>query len=209
MQTSLVLGFAAIAATLIIVPGPDWAYVLAAGARDHIVGPVVGGIVAGYAVITAIVVVGVGPLVAGFPLALTALTVAGAAYLTYLGLRTLRSSGHMPEIGSSEPMASSAVRYFARGMGVSGLNPKGLLIFLSILPQFTRTTDPWPVPAQLALLGGIFMLITAVFYLGLGLMADRVLGARPHVAVVTTKVAGAAMILVGLALLAERIVPIG
>jgi threonine/homoserine/homoserine lactone efflux protein len=62
------------------------------------------------------------------------------------------------------------------------------------------------MPVQFAALGGIFILITALFYLPLGYAADRVLGARPRVAHITTKIAGIAMIVVGTALLAERIV---
>ena len=45
-------------------------------------------------------------------------------------------------------------------------------------------------------------------YLPLGFAADWVLGARPRVAQITTKVAGAAMILVGLALLVERAIEV-
>ena len=41
MALSALLGFAVVAFTLIVVPGPDWAYVLAAGTRDHVVVPVV------------------------------------------------------------------------------------------------------------------------------------------------------------------------
>ncbi len=90
------LSFAAIAAALIAIPGPDWAYVLGAGARDHVVGPAAAGVVAGYALITAVVVVGVGPLVATVPPALFVLTVAGSTYLIYLGVRTLRSPATAP-----------------------------------------------------------------------------------------------------------------
>ena len=42
MEPSAVLGFAVVAFALIAVPGPDWAFVLAAGARDHVVLPAVG-----------------------------------------------------------------------------------------------------------------------------------------------------------------------
>jgi threonine/homoserine/homoserine lactone efflux protein len=203
MELSAVLGFAALAFTLIAVPGPDWAYVLAAGSRDHVVTPVVGGILIGYALITAMVVAGVGPLMAAVPMALVALTLAGAGYLTYLGARTLRSPGHV-EAGSTAAPASSPLRYLARGIGVSALNPKGLLIFLSILPQFTRKSG-WPLPLQLATLGGVFIAICALFYLPLGHAANRVLGARPSIVNVVTKVAGASMILVGVALLIERV----
>lgn len=209
MELTAVLGFAAIALTLIVVPGPDWAYILAAGTRDHVVLPAVGGIVTGYLLITAVVVVGAGPLIAGVPFALSALTLAGACYLAYLGVRTLRSTGAVPHGGSvqaatSAPLAGSPLQYLVRGIGVSALNPKGLLIFLSILPQFTRTGG-WPLPVQLAVLGAVFTALTGAFYLPLGYASDRVLGARPGVARVTTRVAGVAMILVGIALLAERL----
>ncbi len=204
MEPAAVLGFAAIAATLIAVPGPDWAYVLAAGARDHVVLPAVAGIVAGYALITTIIVIGVGPLVAAVPFALLALTVAGSAYLIYLGIRTLASSRKAHATAETGTLAASTRGYVLRGIGVSGLNPKGILIFLSILPQFTQHAGGWPLPAQFAFLGIVYMLITAAFYVPLGYAADRVLGARPRVAKITTLIAGIAMILVGIALLAER-----
>jgi threonine/homoserine/homoserine lactone efflux protein len=136
------------------------------------------------------------------------MTVAGAAYLTYLGVRTLRGTGRVPHGEPTAALASSPSGYLARGIGVSALNPKGLLLFLSILPQFARQSGGWPLPAQLALLGGIFVLIAAVFYLALGHTADRILGARPSIAQVTTRVAGVAMVLVGIGLLGERVIQV-
>jgi threonine/homoserine/homoserine lactone efflux protein len=206
MELSAVLGFAFIAFALIAVPGPDWAFVLAAGSRDQVVVPVVSGILLGYALITLVVVAGVAPLVASAPLALAVLTVAGAGYLIYLGIRVLRSSGTLDHAGTPSSPAMSGRRFLVRGIGVSALNPKGLLIFLSILPQFARPAASWPLPAQLAALGGVYILICAAVYLPLGATAARVLGARPGVARATTRVAGAAMVLVGVALLAERVV---
>ncbi|HMK97750.1 MAG TPA: LysE family translocator [Acidimicrobiales bacterium] len=207
MALTTLLGFAAIAFTLIVVPGPDWAYVLAASARDHVVIPVVAGIAAGYTLVTLVVVAGVGTLVANVSFALTALTIAGASYLAYLGTRTLRSSTHTaPSAKSSAPLASTPLRYLTRGIGVSALNPKGLLVFLSILPQFASATAAWPLPAQLGVLGAVFILIAAAVYLAVGYTANRVFNARPSIARATNKVAGVAMIVVGVALLAERIV---
>ncbi|WP_181012383.1 MULTISPECIES: LysE family translocator [unclassified Streptomyces] len=205
MELSAVFGFAAVALAMIVVPGPDWAYVLAAGTRNHVVWPVVSGIAIGYALITAVVALGVGPLIATRPLALTALTAAGALYLMYLGIRVLRSR---PEpLQATEAAAASSLHFLARGVGVSALNPKGLLIFLSILPQFAHPTVTWPLPLQLTALGGVFILICAAVYFPLGHVADRVLGARPRIAQITTRVAGAAMIIVGTILLAERLIP--
>lgn len=204
METSAALGFALVAFTLIAVPGPDWACVLAAGARDRVVAPVVVGLLLGYAAITVVVAVGVGQLVTAIPAAMIGLTVAGAAYLIYLGIRTLQSPAHL--YADDTASSTSTWHYVVRGAGVSALNPKGLLIFLSILPQFAHQGGSWPLSVQLLALGGIFIAICAAFYLPLGHAASTVVRARPRVAQVTTKIAGLAMIGVGLALLAERIV---
>lgn len=208
MELGLILGFAAIAFTLIAVPGPDWAYILAAGARDRVVLPAVGGLMLGYTLITAVIAVGVGPVAANVPFILVALTIVGAGYLVYLGVKTLRSTARIESDGAQKTLARGPFGYVARGVAVSGLNPKGLLLFLSILPQFARANQPWPLPVQLAVLGMVFVLICGVFYLVLGFAANRVLGSRPRVAQITTRVAGIAMILVGLALLGERAVEI-
>ncbi len=204
MELTAVLGFALVAVTLIVVPGPDWAYILAAGARDHVVAPAVGGLMLGYAAITVLVAFGVGSLVAASPYALLVLTVCGAAYLIHLGVRVLRGPAPIESARREGTGNRSAGHYLMRGAGVSALNPKGLLIFLAILPQFTRPTASWPVPVQLLTLGAVFTIACGVFYLLLGHTADRVLAARPGAAKLTTKVAGAAMVIVGLALLVEQ-----
>ena len=205
MALSAVLGFALIAVTLIVVPGPDWAFVLAAGVRDQVVVPAVAGLMAGYTAITAVVAVGIGPLVASSSHALLALTVCGAAYLVYLGVKTLRSQVDQSHLSGASGAHVPRHRYVIRGAGVSALNPKGLLVFLSILPQFTRTSAAWPEWLQLAALGLVFTLVCGAFYLLLGVLSDRVLSTRPAVAVATSKIAGAAMVLIGVLLVAERL----
>jgi threonine/homoserine/homoserine lactone efflux protein len=93
-----------------------------------------------------------------------------------------------------------------RGMGVSALNPKGLLVFLALLPQFTNPRWGWPPAAQLGLLGAVFVLTCALFYLVLGSAAGRVLRARPAAARAVTRFSGAAMVVVGAVLLAEHFI---
>ncbi len=110
MELSATLAFVAIAFTLIAIPGPDWAYVLAAGARDHVVVPPVAGILLGYAVVSA-VVGGFAALVNAFPAALLVTTVAGASYLTYLGVKVLPSPAHVPQAGTEEQRPSAARRF--------------------------------------------------------------------------------------------------
>lgn len=176
-----------------------------ASPSEQIVVSAVAGLAVGYTLITSAVVVGLGPLVAAWPPALLVLTLLGAAYLIYLGVTTFRSPGDFGQAADS-PASRGRGGVFTRGVGVSALNPKGLLIFLAIVPQFTRAEASWPIAAQLAALGGVFTGICAVFYLALGFAAHRILGSRPSIATATTRLAGLAMILVGLVLIAERAV---
>jgi threonine/homoserine/homoserine lactone efflux protein len=90
-------------------------------------------------------------------------------------------------------------------MGVSALNPKGLLIFLALLPQFTSPRWTWPLTAQLGFLGLVFMLSCAVFYLCLGSFARKILHNHPAAARAITRFSGAAMAAVGALLLIDRL----
>ncbi|HEU5005602.1 MAG TPA: LysE family translocator [Jatrophihabitantaceae bacterium] len=207
MELSALLAFAGVAITLIVVPGPDWAFVITAGARDRIVLPAVAGLVAGYLLLTAVVALGAGPLVAATPAASVALSFVGAGYLLKLGVGILRSpAGRL----SAEPVSGAArslARTFRHGVGVSALNPKGLLFFLAFLPQFARPAraGSWPFAVQLAVLGVAWAVICALFYTALGYTADRALAARPGLNQVITRVAGAAMIAIGAVLVADAV----
>jgi threonine/homoserine/homoserine lactone efflux protein len=153
MRAGLVVAFWGVTVLLIVVPGPDWAFTLAAGLRDRVVYPAVGGLMLGYSLLTAVVAAGVGPLVAHHPVILTGLTVVGAGYLVSLGVGLLARPGslHQPAATGERPTAAPWPRRVLAGVGVSGLNPKGLLIFLALLPQFT---DPGGGPGHLAPLWG-------------------------------------------------------
>src|SRR5690606_24831885 len=93
MDTGTLLSFLALDLMLVCVPGADWAYAISAGLRGRSVAPAVGGLVAGYALHTALAAAGLAVLVAGSPVLLTALTVAGAGYLVWLGWSVLRRPG--------------------------------------------------------------------------------------------------------------------
>ncbi len=227
------VGFWAISAMLVLVPGADWAYVMAAGLRDRTVWPAVSGILLGYLGMTAVVAAGVATVVAGAPAVLTGLTAAGAAYLVWLGTSIVAHPPAAPDrqalgpdrppaavdapdrqpLGPAHPQAGVGApdrqpfgpgRALVRGLGVSGLNPKGLLLFLALLPQFTDPTGAWPPAAQIALLGVLHTANCGVGYLGVGVLTRAVLRARPAAARRTSRVSGIAMILLGVALLAEH-----
>lgn len=203
MSVSSIAAFWAVAVLLIVVPGPDWAYIIGAVLGGCSVVLAVGGIALGYAAMTSVVAVGVGAIVARTPEALTALTIAGGLYLLWMGARTLSTPAGHGVTADDTPRTDRAA--LVRGIGVSGLNPKGLLVFLALLPQFTSPRGNWPLAAQLAILGLVFTLSCAAFYLGLGIFARKILDARPAVARAVARFSGAAMIVIGLVLLGERL----
>ncbi|MEV5872021.1 LysE family transporter [Streptomyces tendae] len=192
---------------LVLVPGADWAYAITAGLRHRSVLPAVGGMLSGYVLLTAVVAAGLATAVAGSPTVLTVLTGAGAAYLIWLGATTLaRPAAPRAGAGGEEGGSGSWVGRAVRGLGISGLNPKALLLFLALLPQFAARDADWPFAAQIVALGLVHTANCAVVYTGVGTTARRILGARPAVATAVSRFSGAAMILVGALLLLERLV---
>jgi len=170
----------------------------------------VSGLALGYAGITTVVAAGAGALVAQSPNALTGLTVIGGLYLIWHGAQTFasRDSQVVPSVGAHASAAAGPVESgwvkLAQGVGVSGLNPKGLLILLALLPQFTNPTWTWPVAAQICALGLVFIATCVAFYLILGSFARIILQAKPRAARAASRVSGAGMIIVGLALILDR-----
>jgi threonine/homoserine/homoserine lactone efflux protein len=206
MALDSVLAFWGVCALLIAVPGADWAFVIGAGLRGPSVVPAVAGLVLGYTGLTVVVAIGVGALVARTPAALTALTVAGGAYLIWRGVTSLARQPHpvVPVSPDNPATSTPTTTTVVQGLGVSGLNPKALLLFLALLPQFADRHGSWPLPAQLALLGAVFTLSCGTFYLGLGSVVRTILLPRPWATLALTRIAAVAMIVIGVLLLASR-----
>ena len=132
--------------------------------------------VLGYAAMTAVVAAGIGALVARTPAFLSALTVAGGLYLMWHGTTTVARPS-APRTPAAAPAAPTGP--LARGIGVSGLNPKGLLLFLALLPQFTNPRWSWPLAGQLGS-SAWSSCSPARLLLGLGSFARKILlPARP------------------------------
>jgi threonine/homoserine/homoserine lactone efflux protein len=203
MAASSVLAFWFVALLLIVVPGADWAFTIGAALRGRAVLPAVSGLIIGYAIITAVVAAGVGALVAGSPALLTGLTTVGGAYLMWHGATTLARPSRVATAG--EAPAGTNLAILIKGVGVSGLNPKGLLIFLALLPQFANPHWSWPLPVQICVLGLAFVLTCAAFYLSLGTFARAVLHSRPAAARAVSRFSGAAMLIIGATLIVDRV----
>jgi threonine/homoserine/homoserine lactone efflux protein len=207
VDQQLYLGFAAVAITLACTPGADWAYSIAAGLNQRSFAPAIAGLCSGYVVLTLLVTAGVAALIASVPALLGWLTVAGAAYLLWLGFSTARS-WRVAAFSSMEQSGSSRLRSFFRGLGTSSINPKGLLLFLALVPQFINPAATLPAPVQLGVLGLSFVLMVAVVYSMVALAAKKLLQSRPAAARAVTLASGLIMIVLGAALLFEQVAPL-
>ncbi|AIN59203.1 MULTISPECIES: LysE family translocator [Pseudomonas] len=203
MAMSVLTAFWAVSLLFVMTPGADWAYAISAGMRGRWVVPAVAGMLSGHLLVTLVVAAGVGSLIAGHPLALTLLTLAGCVYLLWLGGNLLLSPA-VPEAGAAGGQDSGS-RWAFKGLCVSGLNPKVFLLFLALLPQFTDPQSSWPLPLQILLLGLVHLGSSLVIYLMVGYGAKAVLRTRPAAAQAVGRLSGAVMILIAAGLIAGQL----
>ena len=74
-----------------------------------------------------------------------------------------------------------------------------------LLPQFTDAAGGWPIPVQLAVLGLIFVASCALVYSVVGMGARTVLRVRPSAIRILSRVSGAAMVVLAVALVVEQV----
>jgi len=148
--------FAAASLALAVVPGPAVLYIVA----QSVQGGRRAGVVSAFGVSTggmfhvAAAVVGLSAVLAASAEAFTVVKLVGAAYLVYLGIRTLLSRDDRIAGRDAEPTLASTYR---RGVIVNILNPKTALFFLAFLPQFVDADGS--TRGQLAVLGLLFVVI--------------------------------------------------
>ncbi|MCX5384569.1 LysE family translocator [Streptomyces sp. NBC_00083] len=205
MSTTTLAAFLAVDLLLVFTPGADWAYAISAGMGGRPVLPAVTGLIVGHAAYALVAIAGLAAIVASFPAVLTALTLAGAGYLLWLGWGVLREPAVPEAAGAGETAHVPRLQAVLRGAGISGLNPKALLLYFSLFPQFIDPATGWPVAAQTGVLSSMHLAACAVVYLGVGVLARTVLATRPAAARLVTRVSGAMMIAIGAFLLVERL----
>jgi threonine/homoserine/homoserine lactone efflux protein len=200
----MLTAFWVVSFSLVMVPGADWAYAISAGMRERAIAPAILGLLGGYVMITAVVAAGIGALVASVPAVLSVLTFVGAAYLLWLGWNNLARPS-VPGAGRDDA-ANTRTGWLLRGFAVSGVNPKALLLFLALLPQFTRRDVAWSIAAQIGALGLVQIVNCALVYSLVAIGSRFVLRARPQAARVVSRISGSAMIAIALLLLVEQVV---
>lgn len=205
MALGTAAAFWAVSFLFIMTPGADWAFAISAGLRHRTIVPAVSGLLAGHVLATALVAAGIATVVASSPTVLATLTVAGACYLVFLGVGMLTGPTAAPIAGESRAGLSWS-QQAATGLGVSSLNPKLMLLFLALLPQFLDTDATWPVPAQILVLGVVHLATCAIVYTLVGVCARSVLRTRPAAAKLVTRFSGAAMVVIGAVLIVEQLI---
>lgn len=149
---------------LIVIPGPSVLFVISRGValgRRAALATVLGN-TTGLMFQLLVVVIGLGSILASSETVFTALKLIGAAYLVTLGLRSIRDRKKLAEALAPTAPAPRNVRAIVReGFVVGATNPKGLIIFTAVLPQFIDRSSGHPT-LQLATLGVICVLIALV-----------------------------------------------
>src|SRR5215470_9258026 len=177
-HSSLLL-FVTGAAVLLVIPGPAVTYVVSRSIGHGRAAGLVSvlGIVAGPFCHVVAAALGISAMLASSVLAFQFVKYLGAAYLIYLGIKTLRSSDQqmLAEAGNEASLA----RIFGQGFLVNLLNPKTALFFLAFLPQFV---DPalGHVTLQILQLGVLFALMgwcsDSIYAVIAGTVAERIRG---------------------------------
>jgi threonine/homoserine/homoserine lactone efflux protein len=147
---------------LIVIPGPSVLFVVSRGValgRRAALASVLGNS-GGLILQLVLVAIGIGSIVASSDAVFTTVKLLGAAYLVYLGVRNIRQRKSLAALfmpaaaGEPKPLR----RIVREGFFVGATNPKGVLMFTAILPQFIDRSQGH-VTLQLALLGSICVAI--------------------------------------------------
>ncbi|GAA1849514.1 LysE family translocator [Pseudonocardia ailaonensis] len=170
-STGAIVAFLAAALVLVVIPGPSVLFIvgraLAYGRRAALTS--VAGNTTGVAVLVVLVATGLGAIAAASATVFTVIKLGGAAYLVWLGVQAFRHRGDLVA-ALGEPGAPADRRVFLQGVVVGFTNPKPLVFFVAVLPQFVGENAPNP-GLQLLVFGLLFCLTGAVLDSTWGLVA--------------------------------------
>lgn len=172
MDTSLLLLFFVTTLPLILTPGPDILFVASQGMSQGRIAAIksVIGVLLGYCAHGLLSAFGLATLVAQSPTLFLIIQWIGISYLSFLAIQVFRSAlSKKEEIVLKKSNAHASI---FRGFFTSFLNPKGLLIYLSILPQFFSSNGD--VFSQSISLSLTFIISCGIVYSIVGLGAARV-----------------------------------
>lgn len=171
VDVTVLPSFLAAVLVITVAPGPDNAYIAAVaidrGARAGLLSAV--GMALGMVMHVTVAALGLALLLASAPVALTIVRLAGAVYLGWLAVTTLRSATRS---GSAPRRPPTDGRLLARAVLTNVTNPKVILFFAAFLPQFVRPGHG-PTAVQMLTLGLLFLVVGLVIDSVVGLLAGR------------------------------------
>jgi threonine/homoserine/homoserine lactone efflux protein len=154
--------FALAGIVLVVIPGPSVLFIvgraLAHGRRAAFTS--VAGNMVGASLVVVAVALGFGALATESAALFTVLKLIGAVYLVYLGVQTIRSSGSLAA-ALEGTVGPADRRLFWQGVVVGVTNPKVLIFFAAVLPQFVDSGAGSPT-SQMLVLGLLFAVIAAI-----------------------------------------------
>ncbi len=154
------LAFALTSLALIVLPGPSVLFVIGRSISLGRLGgllSVIGNELGMLPLIVA-VSVGIGAVVAQSLVLFTIIKFAGAAYIVFLGIQAIRHRRHTAVTHEATPRSRSRLRIVAQGFIVGLTNPKTLVFFVAVLPQFVDYHSG-SIPLQMFELGLVFLVI--------------------------------------------------
>jgi RhtB (resistance to homoserine/threonine) family protein len=206
MLDARVLAFTGIAALITITPGSDTMLVLrSALVRGRRAGLLtVLGVCAGLFIHATLSALGLSVLLLRSAKAFELVKLAGAAYLVFLGIQSLRSAARAGAIAEPPAEVGGDRRAFAEGLLNNVLNPKVAVFYLAFLPQFIGPTDP--VLVKSILLAAIHFAEGVIWLSLLTVFVARLRGVLANVAVrrVVESVSGLVLIGFGVKLAVAR-----
>lgn len=148
MTLQLWLAYTGVIAALIAIPGPSALISMTHGlryGRKQALATVIGGVLAAMVLMTASAL-GLGAILAASTTAFTLLKVVGAAYLIWLGISAWRDNSEPTQLNAAEmEEAPGVLRLFRKGFMVGISNPKDLLFFAALFPNFIDASQPHAV----------------------------------------------------------------
>lgn len=167
------LSFVVATCVLALSPGPDNIYVLSQslvnGSKSALA--TTAGLISGCIVHTTLLAFGFSAVITTNPSLFFGIKVVGALYLLYLAYAVFKSDATL-EFSQNAPKKSSS-QLFKQGVLMNLLNPKVMLFFLALFPQFLWQPQTDTV-LQFYILGITFMVVSFIVFATIALLAGRV-----------------------------------
>ncbi|KHD99254.1 lysine transporter LysE [Pantoea stewartii] len=170
----------------------------------------IAGVTVGMGTVSAAAASSLGLIITSTPSALLSLKIAGALYLAYLGTKLFRSAPgnltHADTSSAKRPPPSSG-RRFCQGLVVTLLNPKAILFFMVLFPQFIDSEENF-IP-QVILMSVIFCTLVILIHSAYGLSAHAIKNkiASGHLFGMLNKAGGLVFMLFSAGLIVSSIKP--